>query len=739
MPKPNSASARTPHKACLYLGTALAASMLAATAATAQTQPEAAVPTADSHDTEVVVVTAQRRSQKLQDVPLAVTAISAQGLQNLQAQTIGDIQGVVPNLTLHEGDASNAVVYLRGIGQIDSLAFADPGVGIYVDDVYLGRAQGAFLDVYDVDHIEVLRGPQGTLYGRNTIGGAVKFVSKPFSSHFRAEAEATAGNYNDTEFRGNISGALNASGTLMGKAAIAYAKRDGYSDNAFDGRSDGDKNLLAGRLAVQWKPSEDFSLSLNLDNSRDHPDTSRTPARATDVFGYPATKSDPFQVDANFNTHNRLDTSGVSVVAAWHLSPQTDLKSVTAYRRMRYGAALDLDATPLDIFGVFDEEKQDQFSQELQFSYTGDRFNFVSGAYYFQEHDITYSGLYAPVITLVSGSLNDQTNYSTALYGQGTYKLTPRLSVTAGLRYTNEKKEFGRTQKFFAPSTTYPVDYSLPGALATDVSAKHTWDSLTPKLEVDYHFTDNQLAYVSVSKGFKSGGFDGRANDSAAGAIPYDPENLTAYEAGLKLSWPRQRITLNSAIFWNDYKDLQLSSFAADSSGGFIALFTNAGAATMRGVEIELNARPVPALTLSATVGYLDGHYDTYIGPNGADISDQRHLVNAPKWDTRGGATYRFDLGGNGSLTLIGDISYRSKAYTTVSSSEIVAQQAYTLVNAAVRWESPDAGYYVQLGAKNLTDRRYITQAFDLSDSLGYQLAYYGDPRTIRLSLGVKM
>jgi len=566
----------------------------------------------------------------------------------------------------------------------------------------------------------------------------VKFVSKPFRDTPYAEVEAAIGNYDSREFKAVAGGPLNADATLSGKAAIAYARRDGFSDNTYDGQSDGDKNLLAGRLALQWRPTDGFSLSLNVDSSRDRPDTSRTPARATEVFGYPVTTNDPFRVDANFNGRNRLSTDGASVVAAWALSPSTEVKSITAYRRMRYEADLDLDATPLDIFGVFDDEKQNQFSQEIQLSRTGDRTTFVGGIYYFREHDITYSGLYAPVITLVTGSLNDQTNYSSAIYGQFSYRLSPKLSLTAGLRYTKERKKFTRTQKFFDASTPYPVDYSLPGLLVTDIDTRHDWDALTPKLGLDYRLDNGGLLYASVSQGFKSGGFDGRSN-TADGARPYDPEKLTAYEAGMKLSWLDNRVSLNSAVFWNDYKDLQLSSFAADNSGGFIALFTNAGAATMRGAEVELNARPVPALTLNASLGYLDAHYDEYTGPNGADISDQRHMVNAPKWNTRLGATWRVDLGEHGSLTLIGDIAYRTKTYTTVSSSEILAQKAYAVSDVAARWDAPGKRYFVQLGVKNLGDTRYKTQAFDLSDSLGYQLAYYGEPRIVRLSVGARM
>lgn len=686
---------------------------------------------------EEIVVTARRRDERLQDVPVAVTALSAQTLENLQASDIGDLEGSVPNLTLHEGDASNAVVYVRGVGQVDSLAFADPGVGIYLDDVYLGRAQGAFLSVYDVDRIEVLRGPQGTLYGRNTIGGAVKFVSTPLTADLNARSEASVGDYDLREARMSAGGGLNDEGTLLGKAAVSLSRHDGYSDNAFTGQDGGDKDQIAGRISLEYRPSDDLSFRLNVDGSRDRPDSSRTPARATNVFGlYPDTLGDPFNVDADFGDLNDLDTFGAALIADWALDDVWSFKSVTAYRSMDYDTHLDLDATPLNIFGTYVNEEQHQFSQEFQLTYAGERLNAVAGVFYFDETDVTFSGLVGPVISLVTGSINDQHNKSYAAYGQASYDLSERLRLTGGLRYTHEDKRFARTQTMYPGATTIP-GRDDPGLLLTDIDTGESWDSWSPKLGLDYKVSDDVLAYVSVSRGFKSGGFDGRSND-AAGAAPFDPETLWAYEGGMKSIWFDRRLTANAAIFWNDYTDLQLSSFTADGAGGFAALFTNAGAATIRGAELELVARPIRPLTLNATIGYLDARYDEYIGPGGADISDDRELVNAPEWSGRLGAVYVANLGANGTLTFGADAAYRSKVYPTVSSSEALAQDGYTLVDAFVRWNDVDDHVFVELGGKNLTDERYIEHGFDLSDSLGYQLAYFGAPQTVRLTVGLK-
>lgn len=684
---------------------------------------------------EEVVVTAERRDERLQDVPAAVSAFSADSLQNMQASDIGDLQGSVPNLSIHEGDADNAVVYLRGVGQVDSLAFADPGVGIYLDDVYLGRAQGAFLDIYDIDRIEVLRGPQGTLYGRNTIGGAVKYVTAAPSDTFGGRAEGTAGNFGLFGFKGSVDVPLGEN--LLSKFAFAHVTRDGFSHNAFDGKSDGDKNLNAGRIALQYEPRDDLVFRLNVDASDDSPDTSRTPARATPVFGFPATKSDPFKVDANFDKRNSLKTFGVSLLADWRLSPAVELKSISAFRTMRFQTNLDLDATPLSIFGVYDRERQNQVSQEFQIGYTGERLKATAGLFYFREHDVTFSGLFGPDIGLVTGSVNDQLTQSIAAYGQGSYDVTDRFSLTAGLRYTYETKNFIRPQKFFDPATPFPVQFGAGGLLITNIDTAGNWSSYTPKFGLDYRWTGDLLTYASVSRGFKSGGFDGRAN-TAAGAKAFNPETLWAFETGMKSSWWDRRLIANAALFYNIYTNLQLSSFTADTNGNFMALFTNAGKATTEGVELELTAQPIPALTLSAVAGYLESHYDQFIGPGGVDISKERKLVNAPRWDTQISANYVIDLAENGSLTVGGSMAYRSKTYPVVSSSEVLAQPGFISADAFARYDSPDDVWYVQLGVKNLTDKHHIEQGFDLSDSLGYQLAYYGAPRTVAATAGIR-
>ncbi len=297
-----------------------------ATAVQAQAQSGTTEPQAGpAFQVDDIIVTARRQAERLQDVPSAVTAFSSETLYRNQTQTLGDLQSLVPNLSLHVGDASNAVIYLRGIGQIDSISFNDPGVGVYLDDVYLGRVQGSFLEVVDPQQIEVLRGPQGTLYGRNTIGGAVKFTSEKPGATPEGYIEAAIGSYDERRLRARLSGPL-VSDQLLGSIALAASSRDGYTTNLHDGQSDGDKDMIAGRATLLYQPNDRFSANLTLDASQNRPDRSRTPHRDTPIYSVNTGAmrpiiADPYTVDVTYNDLERLDTSGVALTLTYDSGP----------------------------------------------------------------------------------------------------------------------------------------------------------------------------------------------------------------------------------------------------------------------------------------------------------------------------------------------------------------------------------------------------------------------------------
>ncbi|WP_417470464.1 TonB-dependent receptor [Maricaulis sp.] len=709
---------------------------------------------------DVITVTARRREESLQDVPLSVSAFGERQLEALQASDITSLQNVVPNLTLHTGDAENAVIYIRGVGQVDSLAFAEPGVGVYLDDVYLARTQGAVLDVFDVERVEVLRGPQGTLYGRNTIGGAVRFISTRPGDNPGLQMEAGFGDYNHVFARARVSGELSED-QVAGKLALFYSSRDGYATNEVDGSDDGDVNRISGRAGLLFTPSDHLEFELTLDASQDSPDTSRTPARATEVAGFePGTgtlvqfpaQSDPYQIRASFNDLDDLSSLGLSGRLRWQLNDALALTSITAWREMSYDSNLDLDGTEMEIFEIFVREEADQFSQEFRLDYdAGGPLQATGGVYYFSDADETFNGLAGQSIALPLGgnvyfpyplqsaSVNDQNTDAWAAYFDASYALTERLRLSGGLRYTHENKSFVRLQELYAPGTANPPPFQTgAGVLVTDIDAEEDFSAFTPRIGLDYAVTDSVMLYALASRGFKSGGFDGRSN-TTFDASAYDPEFVWSYEAGFKSTLADGRVIFNAALFRNDYTDLQLSSFTANpGTGAFEAQFTNAGEAVIQGMEAELSWQAATGLSINAHLGYMDAHYEEYIGPGGVDISDTRELVNTPEWSGGIAGTYEWMVSDDWLASAHIDAAWRSKTYPTVSSSELLAQDGYALVNAFVGVGAEDGSWEIRAGVRNLFDEAYTTQAFDLAAFPGYQLAYYGAPRTADIRLVVR-
>lgn len=703
---------------------------------------------------EVIEVTATHRTQNLQQVPIAITALTGEELQDMHVNDLGDLQSHVPNLSLHVGDAANAVVYLRGVGQIDSISFNDPGVGVYLDDVYLGRVQGSFLDVVDPQQIEVLRGPQGTLYGRNTIGGAVKFTSAMPTDYTEGYADLTLGNYGLRSLKAGLSGAL-IEDVLSARIALAGTVRDGYADNVFDGGDDYDKDSQAYRLSFLYEPTTNLSAYLVIDGSKNNPDRSRTPHRETAIYSisegdFREPTDDPFTVNANYNDLESLDTSGIALTLTYQSGPHT-FKSISARRDMSYRTHLDLDGTPDSSFGIYNFEEQEQFSQELQWLYETDAVSVVSGIYYFNEDDWSFGGAVAPEFfvplggdvffpfPVVNAGERVQEVTSSAMFSNATFAISERLNVTVGARFTKEEKRMvNRGEEFAGTGITTAEEMEAVfgtgvGYGATGFVAKQDWSEFSPKLAFDYQWSERTMMYASTSKGFKSGGFNGRLTSFPQ---PFEPEELWSYEVGSKSVFADNNVRLNLAAFYNDYKNFQLSRFSIDQdTGAFLSLFENAGKATIYGAEMEFQAVISEQLTVDMNAAYLGGGYDELIGDFEEEVSDQRELVNAPKWSGRLAGTYWFAGVGQADVSLQIGVSYRSKTYLTVSSSELLAQDGYSLVDASLRYETADGRWQVSLFGKNLTDKEYREHAFDLSASPGVQLGYYGAPRTVGVNV----
>ncbi len=743
-----------------------ATSVKAQTASTASTsaQDGQASSKPDGSRVDDIVVTARRRSESLQNVPIAVSAYNAARLDELQAKDLSGIQYSTPNLYLDQGDASNAVIYIRGVGQNDSLAFADPSVGVYVDDVFVARTQAAFLDLFDVERVEVLRGPQGTLYGRNTIGGAIKFVSKRPPKQLDGYLEAGYGNFNTVSLKGRVGGPI-AGDVLRGNIAFAFDRRDGYNFNSFTGRHDGDVRRYSGRASLLFAPNDRLEFLLTGDVKIDRPNTSRSPVRQTPITvatasgltTFPAGTS-PYVVDTNANGLSDQEGYGGSLTANFLASDSITLSSITAYRRFNFDLNLDTDGSRAAVLDILLRQRESQFSQELRLNFDNHvGTTFTGGLYYFHDRDDTFSGFDDRAATIFGfpvtafgfppSALADtlQITDSYAAFADATYAITSTLTIEAGLRYTSERRSSRRDfENYFGPTvsviTNEPPFMAGAGVLGPPISGKVNFGAWTPKATLSFKPTNNLLLYATVARGFKAGGFDGRASTNF-GFTPFRPEFVWSYEGGAKTSWLGGRLIANAAIFYNDYTDIQVTSFGADPvTGVFVSRFTNAAKARTYGAELELLAQPTRQLSLEGSVGYLNARYNTFnilVGGVVTDVSN-RALVNSPRWNLSLGASYKVPLGGGLTGTLHVDGAYRSRVATEITDSPLLAQSGYALLNGFVEVGTVDGTWQLRAGVKNLTNRAVRTQGFNLADFPGVQVNFFGAPRSYDLRLSYR-
>jgi iron complex outermembrane recepter protein len=762
---------KTQFSTTLRLGTALAA-LTAATPLYAQdaagnavgSQAEESATTEDGE--EVITVTARRTEESLQRVPAAVTAFNERGLERIQAQDTTGLQGAVPNLNIVQGrGSSNATnIFIRGIGQPDALQTFDPAVGVYVDGVYFSRIRGTQFDLLDLQRVEVLRGPQGTLYGKNTIGGALSFVTRRPGNEFRGELTATYGAYDQFEVRGVASGPL--TDTIGFGIAALHAERDGYVEDAVLDREYNDKNTEAVRGTLAFTPSSNVRIDVTADYSEDdaamtvgQPQNTLTYLLGGNLLVLPTAPEDydfTGRTTPSLPNSTKMEHWGTSLNAAVDVSEAVTLRSITAYRELQTDDYIDIDATQVETGDVFVGVDQNQFSQELQVNINTDRLTAVGGLYYLREHVISHQEAYADDLlgplfgnaTFLRTVDDDLETTSWAAYANASYEIVPDLRIALGARYTQEEKEYFRTTSTFssfAPLTANP-------AFVFDV--EETWDNFSPMASVDYQIDPDTMIYARIAKGFKSGGFNGRANNPGERA-QYDPETVTSYEIGLRTTFADQ-LRFNLTAFYNDYRDFQarVSSTGTDPVTGLPAPLLsvlNAGRLSIKGAELEVAWTPIRGLLIDSQIGYLDSQYEEFDDvrfPGGSRAFQTPPF--APDWTIRFGAQYEADLGGSGFLTTSGQLRYRSEHAlaidnTTISTNpalvtrlEGMFQEGYWLGDARVVWENPTRSYHVGLYVNNLFDTAYKADAQEFSNIGSIRTAYYGPPRTWYIRAGVR-
>ena len=725
---------------------------------------------------ENITVTARRTEERLQDVPAAVSAFNERALDRLQAVDPTGLQGAVPNLNIVQGrGSSNAMnIYIRGVGQPDALQTFDPAVGVYVDDVYYSRIRGTQLDLLDLERIEVLRGPQGTLYGKNTIGGALKVVTRRPGDTFRASGSIAIGSYNQIEAKGAVSGPIG--GNISLGVALLKSVRDGYVEDELNGRDYNDKDTTALRGDVAIRPNDRLRIDISGDYSWDDSamtvgqplndlTTLFTPAFGTILpVGNLASDGYDFtaQISPGLPNKTELRHRGISATAAYDVTDAITLKSITALRKLDTADFIDIDASIWNVGDVFVDVDQKQFSQEFQALYKGERLSGVVGLYYLHEsvksHQEAYgsdllrfSPLVAPPAFL--RTIDDELDTkSYAAFANGTFAVTPTINLSAGLRYTHETKDYFRTTSRFLGGAFLDIYNFAPD---------DSWNDWSPMASADWHLTEDVMVYAKVAKGFKSGGFNGRANDpTGLESTTYAPETVWSYEAGVK-SRLFDQLTLNATVFHSDYKDFQARVGGTGEPDPILNLPTpllsvlNAGKLRIRGAELEAAWTPVWGLLLDGQVGYLDAKYKEFEDerfPN--DSLAFQTPAFSPKWTLRGGAQYSFPLGNVGQITVGGQARYKSRTALAVDNTLILYppspgaptaglgtttevpglfQKSYWLADARIVWE--DAAKHFALGVygNNLFDKEYKTDAQEFSSVGSVRTVYYGAPRTFTL------
>ena len=710
---------------------------------------------------EEITVTARRREESLRDVPIAVTAFSGDQLEEIGAVDITALTNQVPNIQLEVSRATNTTLtaYIRGIGQQDPVAGWEGGVGLYLDDIYLARPQGTVFDIYDVERIEVLRGPQGTLYGRNTIGGAIRYVTKRLSNEREFSAKASFGSYNQSDVV--LSGNLPAGDNFRIGGTLAKFTHDGWGDYLATGEENADKDITAMRVSMEWDLGESVFVRLAGDYSIDESTSRQGHRLLVGPAGEPVlddvwdTRAGISQLPASTGGLDPETTQGgFGLTIQWDINDNLQFKSITSQRADTSTSWIDFDNLPTDYFDapvIYDNE---QFSQEFQLTYTSDRLAGVVGLY---QLDANAFNAFDVVIfsSLTSFTLGDYDTEAWAAFFDMSYSLNDQWTLSVGGRYTEDERTARVVRETFAGlgspyfGNDSAISITVPSEGVPEFNGNRTDDKFTPRVSLSYAPNDEHNLYAAYSEGFKGGGFDPRgAYNIAEVRAGFAPESVESIELGAKSLWADGMISTNIAVFTMDYTDVQIpGSVLLDTDGdgevdGFAGKVTNAGGAEISGIEIEAVAQFTDQFSATLGLGFIDAEYTEWLEastdpdtgePIFIDISDQREFQNTP--ETTASLNLRYELPlANGSLALLGGVSYRGSTYQFEIPNPLTNQDSFTLFDVGAVWTSDSGKYTVGLHGRNLGDEEYIAAAYDFPTVVNSVIGFYGPPQTVTLT-----
>jgi iron complex outermembrane receptor protein len=732
---------------------------------------------------ERIEVTARKKVETLQEVPVAVTSIGAAELSEKGIAVINEIQQFSPNTTLQTSRGTNSTLtaFIRGVGQQDPLWGYEPGVGIYIDDVYMARPQGAVLDLLDVERIEVLRGPQGTLYGKNTIGGAVKYVTKEMSGEATFDANATIGSYSQKDIK--VTGQIPlVEDKLFVGFGYADLNRDGFGEFktlALTGqdKENYNKDLTAARFTVEYHATDDFFMRLTWDKTDDSSNAKGGYRLLPSILTDAPVPDSVYDSYSSMPTWNSVELEGLSFMARWDVNDDLSLKYVASSREGYSETSIDFDNTPLDIFDVpaiYDDENT---SHELQATYSGESYNIVGGLYAYEGDScgrfnaiLGFLGRAAfgtPGLTREVNGCNNSD--SIAAYIQSSIDITEKLSLTLGARYTDEEKE-AWVSNALTFQNDYPKDGWVPGydrpgtgsdgiigkddlvprVLGTDSNGdgvidapkSESWSRFTPRVGVEYQYDKNTMLFASYSQGFKSGTFNPRASTNEIAA---DPEIVDSIEFGIKKDW-NDVLRTNVTLFALDHKDRQYITVIPDPNDSSV-LNQNLGnvkGSKVNGIEAEITYAATDNLTFDVALGILNSSIEKEADGTQAILG----LSNTPDYTAAISANYLLDTD-VGAFAFNGGYYYRDD-YRLFEDSDSLMQDGYGMLNASISWESIDGDWYGGLHLKNLTDEEYQVGGYNFAADNGdgtyapglggdtTLIAYYGDPRTVHLTVGYR-
>ncbi|GGC16773.1 TonB-dependent receptor [Novosphingobium marinum] len=688
-----------------------------------------------------IVVTAQKQSENLQDVPISVSAVTGEILQEQQVTNIADLSNTLPNVQINtfSNAPDSAVFTIRGIGVNDADPYVGTTVSVVVDGVVVGVNTAALLSLFDIDRVEVLRGPQGTLFGANTTGGVINVVTKQPTGEFGVEGEIVYGNYNQLEANASVNFPITEN--LAGKVSVLHNSMDGYFRNYADNRRIGERNITSLRGYLKYDSGNyDATLIGEYVRSRNGSQTGVLIAGPGELFYTPNETEDPFDFKRglSYDQPDANDRDTYSITLTQNLETGLgDFTSITNYREYNNDLFSDDDATTRVLLQTNRRTKHHQFSQELRDLVTlSDYTRFIVGLFYFeQSYFLDQDGKLDGFLPgLGQPQSQDQDNRSFSVFFQGYQDLTPELTLQAGIRYSYEKTTAtSTTANTINPDGQATFDDPLiPGSLIT-ASGEESWNNVGYKIGLDWQPTEQFMIYGYYARGFKSGGFTGRIA-IAQDIGPFDPEKLDTFEVGIKSDLFDRLLRLNVSAFLNKYKDMQVVQNITYPSGANSASIANAGKAETKGFEVEATAAPTQGLTLTGSVAYLDAKYDEYdtliLDPATGGLVPVSYagnsLMNSPKWSASFGFNWQAPVGG-GTLTTTGQYSYTSAKFTSYTNLPIERVGAVELVNASMSWGPDDDSWEIGAYVRNLFDEEYFNQKLSLA-GIG-TLASVGAPR----------